>query len=223
MPMIVSTGSRSLDGILGGGIRSGMVTDFFGRSGTGKSQLCFTICVNYAKEINPGESILFIDTTGNFRPERIQEIASGKGEKDVLRKISYIRVFNSSDQSHALSRIHGMSPKIIVVDNVSSLISNEFSGARMHLRLMKHVHSLCLTAVTLDCAVVVTNMLTYSSNAGSVQEGESLASSISPSAHVRARLEIADFTKLLYKATLLHPAISKSSFFGIRKIGITDA
>jgi len=87
MPMIVSTGSRSLDSILGGGIRSGMVTDFFGRSGTGKSQLCFTICANYAKEINPGESILFIDTTGNFRPERIQEIASGKGEKDVLRKI----------------------------------------------------------------------------------------------------------------------------------------
>jgi hypothetical protein len=69
----------------------------------------------------------------------------------------------------------------------------------------------------------VTNMLTYSSNAGSVQEGESLASSISLCAHVRARLEIADVTKLLYKATLLHPAISKSSLFGIRKTGITDA
>jgi len=223
MPMIVSTGSRSLDGILGGGIRSGMVTDFFGRSGTGKSQLCFTICVNYAKEINPGESILFIDTTGNFRPERIQEIASGKGEKDVLRKISYIRVFNSSDQSHALSRIHGMSPKIIVVDNISSLISNEFRGARMHLRLMKHVHSLSLTAVTLDCAVVVTNMLRHAPYNESLTDREFMSSSISLCTHIRAKLEIADLARLLYKATLVHPAGPKSSFFGIKKIGITDA
>jgi DNA repair protein RAD51 len=219
--MIISTGSRSLDGILGGGIRSGMVTDFFGGSGTGKSQLCFTICVNCAKEINPGESILFIDTTGNFRPERIQEISKGQGKEDVLSKISYMRVFNSSDQNNVICGVSERRPKIIIVDNVTYLISNEFDGARKYLRIMKHMHSLCLTAITLDCAVVVTNMLTYSSNGGSA--GESLASSISLCAHVRARLEIADFRKLLYKATLLHPAISKSSFFGIRKIGITDA
>ena len=221
--MIISTGSRSLDGLLGGGIRSGMVTDFFGGSGTGKSQLCFTVCVNCAKEINPGESILFIDTTGNFRPERIQEISKGQGKEDILSKISYMRVFNSSDQNNVICGVSARSPKIIIVDNVTSLISNEFSGARKYLRIMKHMHSLCLTAVTLDCAVVVTNMLTYSANAGSVPEGESLASSISPCAHIRARLEVADLTKLLYKATLLHPAISKSSFFGIRNTGITDA
>lgn len=221
--MIISTGSRSLDGLLGGGIRSGMVTDFFGGSGTGKSQLCFTICVNCAKEINPGESILFIDTTGNFRPERIQEISKGQGKEGVLSKISYMRVFNSSDQNNVICGASERRPKIIIVDNVTYLISNEFGGARKYLRIMKHMHSLCLTAITLDCAVVVTNMLTYSSNGGSTQEGESLASSISLCAHVRARLEIADFRKLLYKATLLHPAISKSSFFGIRKIGITDA
>jgi DNA repair protein RAD51 len=219
--MIISTGSRSLDGLLGGGIRSGMVTDFFGGSGTGKSQLCFTICVNCAKEINPGESILFIDTTGNFRPERIQEISKGQGKEDVLSKISYIRVFNSSDQNNVICGASERMPRIIIVDNVTYLISNEFDGARKYLRIMKHMHSLCLTAITLDCAVVVTNMLTYSSNGGSA--GESLASSISLCAHVRARLEIADFRKLLYKATLLHPAISKSCFFGIRKIGITDA
>jgi hypothetical protein len=166
---------------------------------------------------------LFIDTTGNFRPERIQEISKGQGEKGVLGKISYIRVFNSSDQNNIICGASERSPKIIIVDNVTSLISNEFGGARKHLRIMKHMHSLCLTAITLDCAVVVTNMLTYSSNEGSLQEGESLASSISLCAHVRARLEIANFTKLIYKATLLQPAASKSSFFGIRKTGITDA
>ncbi|HEU4822941.1 MAG TPA: DNA repair and recombination protein RadB, partial [Nitrososphaeraceae archaeon] len=62
--MIISTGSASLDSLLGGGIRSGLVTDFFGKSGTGKSQLCFSLCVNCAREIFPGETIIFIDTTG---------------------------------------------------------------------------------------------------------------------------------------------------------------
>ena len=59
--MIVSTGSKSLDSLLGGGIHSGLVTDFFGKSGTGKSQLCFSLCVNCACAIIPGETIIFID------------------------------------------------------------------------------------------------------------------------------------------------------------------
>jgi RecA/RadA recombinase len=221
--MIVSTGSRSFDNLLGGGIRSGMVTDFFGRGGTGKSQLCFTVCANYAKLINPGHSILFIDTTGTFRPERIQEISNGRGVNDVLNKISYIRVYNSSDQNLAMSRAGERSPKLIVIDNVSSLISNEFRAAQRHLRVMKHLHSLSLIAITLDCIVIVTNTLTFTSSEGSLLEGELLASSISSCVHVRAKLERTDFTQPVYKASLVHPSSSRSCLFGVRKIGITDA
>jgi hypothetical protein len=66
-------------------------------------------------------------------------------------------------------------------------------------------------------------MLRYTSNDRSLTGGEFMASSISLCAHIRAKLEIADLSKLLYKATLVHPAMSKSSFFGIKNIGITDA
>lgn len=41
--MIISTGSLSLDRLLGGGIRTGLLTDIYGPSGTGKSQLCFSL------------------------------------------------------------------------------------------------------------------------------------------------------------------------------------
>jgi RecA/RadA recombinase len=221
--MIISTGSRSFDSLLGGGIRSGMVTDFIGRSGTGKSQLCFTVCVNSAKQLSPGEFILFIDTTGTFRPERIQEISNCSGENDVLGKISYIRVYNSYDQNLALFEATKRSPKLIIIDNVSSLISNEFSGARKHLHMMKHVHSLGLIAITLDCTVIVTNMLMYASNEGELLEREALASSISSCVHVRVMLERTNFTRPIYKASLVHPSSSRSCLFDVRKIGITNA
>jgi RecA/RadA recombinase len=178
--------------------------------------------VNCAREIFPGETIIFIDTTGNFRPERIKEIASHKGGIDVLKKISYLRVFNSYDQFNAINRIPQMNAKMIIVDNISSLISNEFTGIQMHLFLMRHMHALCLTAISLDCAVVLTNMLRYSQRNRSFMSQEFMATSISLYAHVRAKLEVLDSNKPQYKATLLHPSVSKSSYFGIEKEGITD-
>jgi RecA/RadA recombinase len=78
LKVIISTGSTSIDSLLFGGIRSGMVTDLYGQSGTGKSQLCFTVCANCAEYVSREETIMFVDTTGNFRPERIEEIAAYK-------------------------------------------------------------------------------------------------------------------------------------------------
>ena len=72
------TGSKALDALLGGGVRTGMLTDVYGPEGSGKSQLCFTLCANCARQ---GFRVLFIDTAGTFRPERISEIA---GSTDVL-------------------------------------------------------------------------------------------------------------------------------------------
>jgi RecA/RadA recombinase len=220
--MIVSTGSKTLDNLLGGGIRSGLVTDFFGMSGTGKSQLCFSLCVNCVREVFPGQTIIFIDTTGNFRPERIKEIASYKGRNDILKKISYLRVFNSSDQFNAVNRVHKMNAKMIIVDNISSLISDEFTGLQMHFVLMKHMHTLCQTAISLDCAVVVTNMLRYSKRNGSFIEREFMATSISLYTHVRVKLETADSDKPQFRASLLQPSTSKRGYFRIDKEGVTD-
>ncbi len=218
--MIVSTGSKSLDHLLGGGIRSGMVTDFFGKSATGKSQLCFSLCVNCAKEILPGETVIFIDTTGNFRPERIRQIASYKGDTNILKKISYLRVFNSSDQFSAVRKIEKMNARLIIVDSISSLISNEFRGVQMHLVLMKQMHTLCLTAISLDCSVVVTNMLRYSQRDRSFIDREFMASSMSLYAHIRAKLETTDSKQ--YRAILLHPRTYKNGYFCIEEEGVTD-
>ena len=42
----IKTGSPDLDNLFGGkGIETGSVTEFYGRSGSGKSQICQTLCV----------------------------------------------------------------------------------------------------------------------------------------------------------------------------------
>src|SRR3712207_3137434 len=97
----ISTGSKALDGLLGGGIHTGMITDIYGESGSGKSQLCFTLCANCARD---AVTTLFIDTAGTFRPERIVEIS---GSQLSLEKITYVRALTTIDQMNAkIGRAH---------------------------------------------------------------------------------------------------------------------
>lgn len=42
----ITTGSKELDKILGGGIETGSITELFGEFRTGKSQLCHTLAVS---------------------------------------------------------------------------------------------------------------------------------------------------------------------------------
>jgi DNA repair protein RAD51 len=41
----LNTGSEALNGILGGGIETGSITEIYGEFRTGKSQLCHTLAV----------------------------------------------------------------------------------------------------------------------------------------------------------------------------------
>ncbi len=80
--MRCTTGSKSLDGLLGGGIETQALTEFAGEFGSGKSQLCHTLSVtaNMPKEKGGlGGNVIFIDTENTFRPERINQIAEAYG------------------------------------------------------------------------------------------------------------------------------------------------
>jgi DNA repair protein RAD51 len=74
----LSTGSSSLDALLGGGIETGAITEIFGEFRTGKTQLCHTLAVmcQLSTEMGGGEGkCLYIDTEGTFRPERLLAVA----------------------------------------------------------------------------------------------------------------------------------------------------
>ena len=68
---MIKTGLIKIDNFLSGGIPNGLIVDIFGGSGTGKTQLLLQLSINSIKN---GGNVLYLDTTGGFRPERILEI-----------------------------------------------------------------------------------------------------------------------------------------------------
>lgn len=226
----ISTGSKAVDALLGGGIHTGMITDIYGESGSGKSQLCFTLCANISKY---AAKTLFIDTVGTFRPERIMEIA---GSQLALEKITYVRAYTTIDQINAIKKILEVQPTLVIVDSLTSLFSTEYAGPERHRALMKHLHELALLATCSGCAIVVTNMvrtappITLIDQAGRNiaqavipwQQREYLGSSVSIYSHIRMKVEIIDSAKSSFQAVLVQPAGKAPVPFTISVLGVSD-
>src|SRR5215208_3546061 len=245
--MIISTGSLSLDRLLGGGIRTGLLTDVYGPSGTGKSQLCFSLCVNSAKYLKQKEMIMFIDTVGTFRPERVSEIARQETNNEILDKIIFIRAFSTNDQIKSLRKIYDIKPLLIIIDSATSLFSTEYRGASRHLVLMNHLHELSFAAINFDCAVVITNMVrnvpvvrtisdqgdnnvnkviktttTTTTTSNSYQQREFMGTSVSIYSHIKLRLEIVNSEKSIVRASLMQPSPRGQVSFRIISRGFSD-
>lgn len=99
----LTTGSKSLDDLLGGGIETQAITEAHGAFGSGKSQLAHQLAVNVQLPVDKGGlegKALFIDTEQTFRPERIQHMAESLGldPKKVLDNIFAARAYNSDHQ-----------------------------------------------------------------------------------------------------------------------------
>ncbi len=63
----ISTGARTLDTILYGGVETSAVTQFYGESGSGKTQLCHTICSIVSQDMQEGGirgKAIYLDTEG---------------------------------------------------------------------------------------------------------------------------------------------------------------
>lgn len=213
--MFISTGSKALDAMLGGGVRGGFLTDIYGESGSGKSQLCFTLCANCAKS---GGHAAFIDTAGRtFRPERIATMIDG----DTLKRIKFMRVIDTADQIATFNKAKDMDIQLLVVDTLTSLFSVEYAGPARHLAVMSHLHDLSVFAITSGCAVVVTNMVRNVPTEGRAMQREYLGSSVSIYSHAKMKLEIENAAKREFKATLVQPP-GKTAQFSITAQGVTD-
>ncbi|MFA4641385.1 DNA repair and recombination protein RadA [Pyrococcus kukulkanii] len=173
----ISTGSKSLDKLLGGGIETQAITEVFGEFGSGKTQLAHTLAVMV--QLPPEEgglhgSVIWIDTENTFRPERIREIARNRGldPDEVLKHIYVARAFNSNHQmllvQQAEDKIKELlntdrPVKLLVVDSLTSHFRSEYIGrgalAERQQKLAKHLADLHRLANLYEIAVFVTNQV----------------------------------------------------------------
>lgn len=171
----ISTCTNALDDLFGGGIETQAVTEVYGEFGSGKTQLCHTLCVSAQKPKEQGGldgNVLYIDTEGTFRPERIVSIAKGHNmdPSKVLDRIIVARAYNSSHQILILEEAGKMlkeeNIKLIISDSTTGLFRLEYLGrgtlAARQQKIGRYIRLLARIAETYNCAVVATNQVSSS-------------------------------------------------------------
>lgn len=169
---LLTTGSKSLDELLGGGVETQAITEVAGEFSAGKTQLALQLCVNV--QLPPergglGGEAAFIDTENTFRPERVSQMAAALDldPDGVLPKIHVARAFNSAHQlllAEKLAELGRRRPiRLIVVDSLTAHFRAEYVGrealALRQQKLNTHMHHLLRLGDALNAALFCTNQV----------------------------------------------------------------
>jgi DNA repair protein RAD51 len=183
---MISTGIKKLDEILSGGIHDSQITDIYGESGTGKTQLALQIAINGVLD---GRKVLFQDITGSFRPERLLEIQKERGLVSSLEQISVSKIRNTSDQIQSIEIFKKSDYSLIIIDNVTDLFSFEYANMEQtstkNLLFMNYIHELSLLAIKRKIPIVLTNMIRNVDG----KKIENMVRAVSPYTHLQIKLE----------------------------------
>ncbi|EXJ59041.1 DNA repair protein rhp51 [Cladophialophora yegresii CBS 114405] len=168
----ITTGSKNLDRLLGGGIETGSITEIFGEFRTGKSQICHTMAVTCQLPFDMGGGegkCLYIDTEGTFRPVRLLSVAQRYGleGEEVLDNVAYARAYNSEHQLQLLQQASQMMCEtrfsLLIVDSATSLYRTDYNGrgelSARQSHMAKFLRILQRLADEFGIAVVITNQV----------------------------------------------------------------
>lgn len=168
----ITTNSKALDELLGGGVETQAITEFSGEFGTGKTQLGHQVAVDV--QLPPAQGglsgeVVYIDTESTFRPERIVDMAKGVGldPEEALGHIHVARAFNSNHQMLLVQKAQELARekpiRLLVVDSLTAHFRSEYLGraelAPRQQHLNRHLHELLRFADTYNASILVTNQV----------------------------------------------------------------
>ncbi len=168
----ITTGCECLDSLLDGGIRTQALTEIYGNSGCGRTQLCMQLMVT-AQLSDENVSVVYINTENSFRPERVAKIAERVGlePEGVLKNVHVARAFNAHhqmllvDDARKLAeklKKEGRPVRLIMVDSLATYFKSEYVGretlADRQQKLNRHLHDLRKFGELYNAAVVFTNL-----------------------------------------------------------------
>ena len=214
---MISTGLLKLDNFLSGGIPNGIIVDIFGGNGTGKTQLLLQLSINSIKK---GGNVLYLDTTGGFRPERILEIQKKFNiDFNLLDKITVSRITNTFEQINSIKNFQKNNFSLIVIDNVTDLFSYEYKNNESIFEknslFMKYMRELSFYAITNKIPIVITNMIRNMDG----KEVENMASAIDLFTHIKIHL----FKNAsIFNGEIYSPFNKESFSYEITTLGLSD-
>lgn len=168
----LTTGSKAFDELMGGGLESQSIVEFFGEFGSCKTQVCFQLAVNATLPEEKGgldSDVIVIDSENTFRPERIIQMSEylGIDPTETLKRIHVARAFNSQHQillvEKAIQLAQEKKVRLMIVDSLTSHFRAEYIGrgalAERQQILNRHMHELLNFATLNNAVIAVTNQV----------------------------------------------------------------
>ncbi|KAH7886150.1 Rad51-domain-containing protein [Phlebopus sp. FC_14] len=176
--LVISTGSKSVDSILGGGVMSQSITEVYGEFRTGKTQLAHTITVvaQLPPELGGASGkVAYIDTEGTSIADRF-----GVDGNMALENILYgCTKFSSSEATHPNEQLaHSIMElinecslrfaeekdfRLLIVDSIMALFRVDYSGrgelSERQQKLAQMLSKLIKLAEEFNIAVLITNQV----------------------------------------------------------------
>ena len=173
----LTTGSTSFDDLLGGGLETQALTEFYGEFGSGKTQIAHQLAVNVQLPPEKGGlngSVVIIDTENTFRPERINDMAEGASldPDEILKNIHVARAYNSNHQILLVDKAKRLAEELIdtekpvrllIVDSATAHFRSEYVGrgtlADRQQKINKHLHDTLRFGDLNNAVVMITNQV----------------------------------------------------------------
>ncbi|HJW97106.1 MAG TPA: DNA repair and recombination protein RadA [archaeon] len=168
----ITTGSKTLDNLLGGGVETQAILEAYGAFGSGKSQIAHQLAVNVQLPKERGgleAKAIFIDSEQTFRPERIVDMAKALDldPHKALDNVFVARSYNSDHQillaEKAEEVLKKENVKLIIVDSLTASFRSDYTGrgmlANRQQKLNRHMHHLQRLADIYNVAIYVTNQV----------------------------------------------------------------
>ena len=161
-PDRVSTGSRPLDDLLGGGLERRTITQIYGEPASGKSTLCLLAAV---ASLRAGNAVVYIDTEG-FSVERFTQVAGGHAA-EFADRLYLFEPIDFTQQGAMIADTEGLLRKkdgapvdLLVMDSATALYRTELDLGREAVRkLSHHMIKLLGLAKKYDIPVLITNQI----------------------------------------------------------------
>ncbi|NJE50005.1 DNA repair and recombination protein RadB [Thermococcus sp. 9N3] len=159
---MLSTGSRKLDELLGGGFAPGVLTQIYGPYATGKT----TLAVQTG--ILSGKKVAYVDTEGGFSPERLKQMAEARN-LDPEETLSRFILFTPADFKEqrriigSLKKVIDDSFSLVVVDSITAHYRAEENRMGLLTDLSRQLQVLLWIARKQNIPVLVINQVHYDS------------------------------------------------------------
>ncbi|MBT8507525.1 DNA repair and recombination protein RadA [Methanomicrobiaceae archaeon CYW5] len=170
------------DDLMGGGLETKSITEFYGEFGSGKSQISHQMAVNVQLSEEEGGlngSCIYIDTENTFRPERIEQMVHGLPPEiehppfaTILEHIHVAKGYTSDHQMLLVDSARELAGelktsdkpvRLFIVDSLTAHFRAEYSGrgtlSVRQQKLNKHMYDLAKLAEEHNAVVLVTNQV----------------------------------------------------------------